>query len=168
MTRPIFRALALALAASAVSGGVAAAHCGTQQRFTLRFLSLDGHEKPARVTATGPIRDHGIEVQRERPGGVYLVTLYLRRGTVALRATDTSHTRRWDPTSCRGTGAGHGTFTVSGGTGDYRGVHGHGTYTDQIAVVGARDAAGRCLGPESGVEPRRRADTVRMVGTVNR
>lgn len=168
MHKIISAVLAVALISSAAAVSAAPAATSAKQRFTLHFKEVNGKQQTTLLTAIGPISGHGTETQKERPGGVYLVTLHLKAGLVRVRAVEKRPTMHIDLAKCRGTAKSTGTFKITGGTGAYSATRGHGTLTDDAVIAAARDNAGRCLGPQSGTQPKSRVDTLKMVGTAAR
>jgi len=44
-----------------------------------------------------------------------------------------------------------GTYTISGGTGKYKGISGHGTFTFRLLAIGAKNSQGKCVHNEAPV-----------------
>lgn len=156
--------LTATLITAALSAGAATAQTGGKQRFTLHFLTVNGMERPSRVTAVGPISGHGTETQEEQAGGVYQAIFHLKRGAVRVRFVEGRPTMHIDPTTCTGTADSKGTFKITGGAKTYTNARGHGTFVDHATLTGSRDTTGRCLGPESGAPIKKRVDTLKMAG----
>jgi hypothetical protein len=161
-------AVAVVLAAgSLLAAAIATAASASKalpQRITLFSASVRGKDAPMVVQAAGPISGLGTETQTEKntaKGQINYATLHLANGTVQFTAPEKF---AWKPDfrSCSATAAGGGTFTISGGTGDYRGVSGRGTFTSNGVMVGARDSHGKCL-PKA--QPTINYVIVRLVGT---
>jgi hypothetical protein len=99
------------------------------------------------VVAAGPISGAGSGQIRTIPKGGKTdhITLHLPKGTVSLVATDTFSAVHPNYAACKANLVGRGVFTISGGTGAFKGVTGKGTYGRKGVLVGARSAAGACL-----------------------
>ena len=113
-------------------------------------------EHPIRITAVGPISGSGILTQTEEEtptGEVVHFTWHFDRGTVTGDAVE-DYGLSFDLTACTAEATSAGTWTLTGGTGDYKGASGRGTFSGHATLVGSRDSAGRCLGPETNVEPK--------------
>jgi hypothetical protein len=156
--------LAGMIATAAVGASSAPAQIKEKQRITLHFLTVRGIDRPARLTAVGPISGHGTETQKAKPGNVYLVVLHLSRGTVRLTAAEGKPNLRPDFKKCIATVDSKGTFKITGGTGSFITASGHGTFVDHGTLTGSRDKAGRC---QPHVPPIKRVDTLTMTGTAS-
>src|SRR5579875_2103317 len=81
---------------------------------------------PASIIATGLFTAGGVD----HPGSK-VDTAVFPNGTFKI-------------THSRGTGTQHFTYRLSGGTGAYAGISGHGIYRLSILLVAARNSAGKC------------------------
>lgn len=127
--------------------GAATAGTTHSQRFTLYTANAHGRDVPVAVRASGAINAVGTETQTEKEmpaGQLNRVTLHFATGTVRLVAPERF---AWKPDvrSCSATATGDGTFTITGGTGAYRGATGKGTFTSDGVALGARSSKGACL-----------------------
>lgn len=134
----------------------ASAHGLDMQSFTLMFTTQDGVDQPARVIAKGPIAGAGIETQTEEEIGdqqISYAVMHLPDGAVSAVFRENF---AWSINlrACMARGTGGGTFTITGGTPAYAGASGEGTFVDRGTLIGARDRAGHCLGPDSPVPPK--------------
>jgi hypothetical protein len=161
--------LALAVVSVAAGATGAATASSAAQRFTLSEASTSigsGH-KPVvvHVVAAGPIAGRGSGVIRTIPAGgkVDHITLRLATGSVDLVATDRFAAVQPDLAACKAKLVGRGTFTITGGSGAFRGASGKGTYSRSGTLVGARSASGACLGHSA--KPRASYVTLKMSGT---
>jgi hypothetical protein len=65
-------------------------------------------------------------------------------GTFKLRHSPGEGSSRFDAKTCLGSVHQHGTYKISGGTGAYAGISGHGRYHLDNLFVAARNANGTC------------------------
>jgi hypothetical protein len=169
MERKIIALLALVLCIAGAFGVAIATASPAAQRFTLSEAdsSIGTGHKPIllRVSASGPISGNGTGVLRTIPAGgnVDHVTVRLAKGSVYLVATDTRAVVHPDLRACKAKLVGRGTFTITGGTGAFRGASGKGTYNRTGTLIGARSASGACLGHKA--MPKASYATVTMTGT---
>jgi hypothetical protein len=163
--RTTMKALPLAaLIAVAVPAGTAIG-APTAQRFTLTARTVDGHARPTRVRAFGPIRGAGkVTIRSSRDNRIDHMTLRLPHGKVFLVAIERAFSVKPDLARCRAVSHGHGTFRVVGGTRAYHDARGHGTYRRRSVIIGARAADGTCLGQSA--PPTATTTKVRMTGDV--
>lgn len=157
-------ALAVASLLVVATATAASAAKALPQHITLFSASVRGKNAPIVVQAAGPISGLGTETQTEKntaDGQINYATLHFATGTVRFIAPEKF---AWKPDfrSCSATAAGGGTFTITGGTGAYRGVSGKGTFTSNGVMIGARDSHGKCL-PKA--QPTINYVTVTLVGT---
>jgi len=154
---------AASLLIAATASGAASARA-LPQRITLFSANVRGKDAPMVVQAAGPISGLGTETQTEKntaKGQINYATLHFANGTVQLIAPEQF---AWKPDlrSCSATAAGGGTFTITGGTGAYRGATGKGTFTSNGVMIGARDSHGKCL---TKAQPSINYVTVTLIGT---
>ena len=154
-----------ALIASTALAAPAGATAGAQS-WVMNGPTVHGTDHTARIAAAGPIRGAGVltqEFEETEGGDVVHAVWHLPHGTVNADATEDFGVD-FDPTSCRGTATATGTWTITGGSGAYAGATGHGTFTGSGTIIGARDGRGRCLGPDSGADPKVAIVTLRGSG----
>lgn len=160
-------ALVLSLAAAVSAAVVTAAASGAGgpiERITLTSTTVKGVDKKLHVVAHGPIAGNGTYTGVQTPGSSRdRITLRFRNGSVFLVGNDEDSKVTPDLHSCTARGIGHGTYTITGGTGRYRGVTGEGSYTRRLKFIGARDKSGACLGQNA--QPRVIQYTAALVGT---
>ena len=65
-------------------------------------------------------------------------------GTFKIAHSNGTGTPRFNPQTCLAVFALNGTYRLSGGTGAYAGIRGHGIYRLNITFVAARNSAGKC------------------------
>jgi hypothetical protein len=136
------------------------------EKFVMTFHTFEGVDQPTRIRAVGPVPGAGTETQSDLDtpdGEVVAFTWHLPGGDVQLEAVE-DYSITFDLQACTAKGSGTGTWTITGGTGDYAGAAGSGTFTDQGSFTGARDH-GVCEGPESNTPPRTSVFTLTGTGT---
>jgi len=129
------RVAASVVAAGAVAvvwAGSAAGATGSQ-RFT-----ISGSNNSGRVYATGPISGSGRDIVM----GQELDKFVFAKGSVLVSHHATSMNDNFDPRSCMDRFTESGTYSLSSGTGAYKGVTGSGTYTAKGVARGRRTANG--------------------------
>jgi hypothetical protein len=136
------------------------------EKFVMTFHTFEGVDQPTRISAVGPVPGAGTETQSDLDtpdGEVVAFTWHLPGGDVQLEAVE-DYSITFDLQACTAKGRGTGTWTITGGTGDYAGAAGSGTFTDRGSFTGARDH-GVCEGPESNTPPRTSVFTLTGTGT---
>ena len=123
----------VAVGAVAVVWGSSAAGATGSQRF-----SISGGANGGRVYAAGPISGSGRDVVL----GQDLDKFVFPKGSVLVSHHASSTNESFDPRTCSGRFTESGTYSLSSGTGAYKGVTGSGTYTAQGVVHGRRTASG--------------------------
>lgn len=142
MKKLIGVATGIALGVVGLAGPAAAQTSGgNNENFTVIF-SGSGNA-PGQVIATGAFNGVGKDVQlggensnRDKfvfPGG-----------TLFASETDNGGTQSFNPTSCVGKFTDSGTFTITRGTGEFKGVTGSGTYRLKGTFVADRNPDGSC------------------------
>ena len=121
----------LVIPSSASAGGHHGGHNGIQ-RFL--FLSTDPSEEgtPEVVIATGPIHAKGTDTTVSETRD----TLTFPNGTVSITHKPKTNRDSFDPVTCLFSFTERGTYQITGGTGAYAGVSGHGHYTVEATGVG--------------------------------
>jgi hypothetical protein len=71
-------------------------------------------------------------------------TVVFPDGTFKIAHSGGTGTPRFNPKTCLAVFALNGTYRLSGGTGAYAGISGHGIYRLSITFVAARNSAGKC------------------------
>jgi hypothetical protein len=66
-----------------------------------------------------------------------------RSGSFKVKHSPGKGPQSFNPKTCLMTISQHGTYKISGGTGAYRGISGHGTYHFTLLLIGAR-SKGKC------------------------
>ena len=94
---------------------------------------------PSSIIARGVFTAGGVD----HPGSK-VDTVVFPNGTFKIAHSNGTGTPRFNAKTCLFTLALNGTYRLSGGTGAYAGISGHGIYRANIMFVGARNAAGKC------------------------
>jgi hypothetical protein len=141
----LFGATATAAAAGAIALlGVTAASAraaspalsGTEH---FQFMTTSPTSSNASVIATGVFTAGGTD----HPGRT-ADTLAFPTGSVTIAHSNPTGTHTLNPKTCLITASETGTYTITGGTGAYSAISGHGTYQLTILAVAARSTAGKC------------------------
>lgn len=150
---------ALALAASALG---ASGH----QKIVLTDTSSHGKQSPIHVLAAGPLTGSGTAVLADSSSNsrVDHLTVRFPKGVLRLVAIE-KHTKVTPHlTSCYAVNTGEGSWTISGGSGAYRGATGRGTYERHGVLYGAHSASGACIGRSA--PPARTRERIVLTGSV--
>jgi hypothetical protein len=109
-----------------VPGSASAQATSGQEHFT---LILRGNGAGGRVDATGVFNASGKDVENN-PGAVTgTSTFTFKHGSIFVSHTDDpGGTQNFDPATCVATFHNTGDFTLTGGTGVYEGISGHGEF----------------------------------------
>jgi len=145
--------LAGVMAATAFTGHASAQPNSAVERFTI----LKTDDAGGRVVATGAFSAVGTDTANNASND----TFRFPNGTVVLSHTETEDHASFDPVTCVGRVSGHGSYTITGGTGAYAGIKGHGTSTFRLTVVAAHTSQG------CGEEPVAQVNVVQLVGPVS-
>ena len=133
-------AVAGALAATGLTAASAAAGAGSPgfEYFQLVTTSA-ANNAPLSIIATGVFTAGGVN----HPGN-RVDTAVFPNGTFKIAHSNGTGTPRFNAKTCLTTIVLNGTYRLSGGTGAYAGISGHGIYRLNILIVGARNSAGKC------------------------
>jgi hypothetical protein len=94
---------------------------------------------PSTIIARGVFTAGGVD----HPGNK-VDTAVFPNGTFKIAHSNGTGTPRFNAKTCLGTIVLNGTYRLSGGTGAYAGISGHGIYRLNILIVAARNSAGKC------------------------
>jgi hypothetical protein len=94
---------------------------------------------PSSIIARGVFTAGGVD----HPGNT-VDTAVFPNGTFKIAHSGGTGTPRFNPRTCLGVITLNGTYRLSGGTGAYAGISGHGIYRLNIQTVAARNSAGKC------------------------
>jgi hypothetical protein len=73
-----------------------------------------------------------------------LDTFVLAGGTFNVKHSNAVGPQTFNPKTCLFTFNGHGTYTITGGTGKFKGISGHGKYTLSILGLQPKKKSGAC------------------------
>jgi hypothetical protein len=140
-----FRAGAVALGAATVlavvglPGQAMAASTAGTEHFTIVLSSPSGGP----VLAYGAFNAQGSDVEGPVIGRTGTSSFQFPTGTIAVRHTDDpGGTSTFNPKTCVAHFTGTGDYVLTGGTGAYKGIDGHGEYTVRGTQIGAHTATG--------------------------
>ena len=126
--------------------GVASADVSGGQDFLVVFSGPPG--TVGRVSASGVFTGYGTVTTPEgQPPRPFPVVFTFPQGMLFLTVTPTGSGLQFDPQACLISGPIFGTYQITGGTGQFTGASGGGTFQGTDYVLLARDAQGRCSGP---------------------
>jgi hypothetical protein len=128
---------AAGLTAASASQGAGAASSGTEY-FQLVNATV-ANNAPSSIIARGVFTAGGVD----HPGNK-VDTVVFPNGTFKIAHSNGTGTPRFNAKTCLTTLVLNGTYRLSGGTGAYAGISGHGIYRLNILTVGARNSAGKC------------------------
>lgn len=138
--------LPIAAAIGLAAGASSASPKQLPERFTIYSANVANKDMPELMQATGPISGIGTaKPNDDAPGNTVPITVTLAKGKVFMAARGANF--QWKPNlkTCTATAVNRGTYTISGGTGAYRGATGGGTFHEHGAAIGARGRDGACL-----------------------
>ncbi len=104
-----------------------------------QFMTTSPTSSKASIIATGAFTAGGID----HPGRT-ADTLVFPTGSVTIAHSKPTGTQTLNPKTCLVTASETGTYTITGGTGAYAGISGHGTYRLSILGVAARNTISKC------------------------
>ena len=119
------------------SASQAAGRSGTE--FFQLVNATVANNAPSSIIARGVFTAGGVD----HPGNK-VDTVVFPNGTFKITHSNGTGTPRFNPRTCLSTIVLNGTYRLSGGTGAYAGIRGHGIYRLNIMIVSARNAAGKC------------------------
>lgn len=141
------RVAILALTGTAILVAAAtSAHGATPltQRFTLSGVTVHGADRPVHIVATGPISGNGTVSGAQRARRHDHLVLRLTRGTVTIDVNETSVAAHPNYHTCTAQMIGRGTFTITSGSGSFKGATGTGAFSRHSTMIGSRGANGAC------------------------
>jgi hypothetical protein len=130
-------------AAALISGAsLAAASTRPAARTTehFQFMNTSASSHQSSAIATGVFTAGGVLISTGATTG----TFKSATGTFKVKHHAVHGTQSINSKTCLLTVSGTGTFKLSGGTGSYAGISGHGVYVLHILAVAARNSKGKC------------------------
>jgi hypothetical protein len=129
---------AVALTGLPAAGAAPAPAASGTEHFQL--MSTNGNTNGQPIVATGLFtaggHDHVVNNSTDK--------FVFPNGTITVKHSNGHGPQRFDPRTCLMQISQHGTYHLTGGTGAYASITGHGRYQLHILGVGARDANGKC------------------------
>jgi hypothetical protein len=133
-------AVAGALAATGLTAASASQAAGSSGFEHFQLVNTNpANNAPSSVIARGVFTAGGVD----HPGAK-VDTVVFPNGTFKIAHSNGTGTPRFNAKTCLGTIVLNGTYRLSGGTGAYAGISGHGIYRLNILIVSARNSAGKC------------------------
>ena len=144
---------------------LALAQTAGSEEFLVVFAGPPG--STGSVVATGAFTGASTVTTPEgqQPTG-FPAVLRFPEGTLTASVSPTGNGLQFDPQSCLLSGPIFGTYQVTGGTGQFLGASGGGTFQGQVFALFGRDAQGQCLDPASGQAPIFVVQVIRNPGTI--
>lgn len=144
MRKTIAATFVAAAATAAVAGaGIAGASthaAGTTGTEHFQAMTTNGTSLTASVIAYGVFTGAAVDHQQAHN----MDTFVFSNGTLRIHHASSGKTQQSvNPKTCLLTIDQHGTYQITGGTGKYAGISGHGTYRLSILAVAAR-SGGKC------------------------
>jgi hypothetical protein len=128
-------ALALTGLSAASASPARPAVSGTEH---LQLMSTSATSNTAPVIIYGVVTAAGVDHE-----GNTTDTFKFANGSFKLKHSAGKGTQNFNPKTCLAQIAEHGTYTIFGGTGKYKGISGHGTYHFSILGI-AKKVKGKC------------------------
>lgn len=133
-------AVAGAMAATGLTAASASQAAGSSGTEFFQLVNTNpANNAPSSVIARGVFTAGGVD----HPGSK-VDTVVFPNGTFKIAHSNGTGTPRFNAKTCLGTIVLNGTYRLSGGTGAYAGISGHGIYRLNILIVAARNSAGKC------------------------
>jgi hypothetical protein len=133
-------AVAGAMAATGLTAASASQAAGSSGFGYFQIVTTNpANNAPSSIIARGVFTAGGVD----HPGNK-VDTAVFPNGTFKIAHSNGTGTPRLNPKTCLFVLALNGTYRLSGGTGAYAGISGHGIYRANITFVGARNSAGKC------------------------
>jgi hypothetical protein len=135
-------AVAGAVAAAGLTSASASLAAGTASSGFEYFQLVNAtvaNNAPSSIIARGVFTAGGVD----HPGNK-VDTVVFPDGTFKIAHSNGTGTPQFNPRTCLGVFTLNGTYRLSGGTGAYAGISGHGIYRLNIMEVAARNSAGKC------------------------
>ena len=147
--------------------GVASAQLAGNQDFLVVFAGTTPGS-PGLAVATGAFTGRGTVVTPEgqRPTPFPAVFTF-PEGNLFSTVTPSHDDLEFNPQTCLLSGPIFGTYQITGGTGQFVGATGSGTFQGQVFLLFGRDAQGQCISPDSGQAPIVFVQVIRNPGTIS-
>jgi hypothetical protein len=143
MRKTITAAIVAAAASAAVGGAgiaVASTHsAGTTGTEAFQLMSTSATGSTSSVIAHGVFTGAAVDHQQAHN----MDTFVFSNGTVRVHHSNGKGRQSFNPKTCLMTISQRGDYRITGGTGKYAGITGHGRYQLSILAVGAR-SGGKC------------------------
>jgi hypothetical protein len=143
MRKSITAAIVAAAASAAVGGaGIAAASthsAGATGTESFQLMTTSGTGSTSSVIARGVFTGAAVDHEQAHNRATFVFS----NGTVRLHHSNGKGRQSFNPKTCLLTINQHGTYRITGGTGKYAGISGHGRYQLSILAIGAR-SGGKC------------------------
>ena len=133
-------AVAGAVAAAGLTAAAASQAAGSSGTEYFQLVNATvANNAPSSIIARGVFTAGGVD----HPGNK-VDTVVFPNGTFKIAHSGGTGTPHFNAKTCLTTLVLNGTYLLSGGTGAYAGISGHGIYRLNILIAGARNSAGTC------------------------
>jgi hypothetical protein len=140
-----FRPISIACALAVILGAVpASAASGREVTFTLYSANIDNRDTPMLISAAGAVHAIGSATSKDDVKGSHVPLVFTFPGGKIYATARVSFNWIPDQATCTASRHGRGTFTITGGSGIYRGIAGGGHYLETGAAIGVRAPGGGC------------------------
>jgi len=129
--------IGLAVPASAAPAAAVPAVTGTEH---FQFMTTNGTTNTLALIAYGVFTAPGADHE----GANNVSTFVFANGTIKLKHDNGTGTQSFNAKTCEFQINAHGKYAITAGTGRYKGVTGHGTYTLSILGIGPKTKTGAC------------------------
>jgi hypothetical protein len=123
--------------ASPIAPRTAAAVSGTEH---FQIMTTSGTSLKLSLIMYGLFTAAGVDHE----GNANVDTFFMAGGTFKVKHSHPVGPQTSNATTCLFTQSGHGTYTIMGGTGKYKGISGHGKYTLSILDLQPKTKSGAC------------------------
>ena len=113
-----------------------AAVTGTEH---VQIMSTSATSNTASTIVWGPVTAAGVDHM-----GNTVDTVVFPGGTWKVQHSNGTGPQSFNPKTCLFQANLRGTFKITGGTGKYKGISGHGTYAASVVGIGAKTKKGAC------------------------
>ena len=102
-------------------------------------MTTSGTASTASTIVWGPVTAAGVDHM-----GNTVDTVVFPGGTWKVQHSNGTGPQSFNPKTCLFQANLRGTFKITGGTGKYKGISGHGTYAASVVGIGAKTKKGAC------------------------
>jgi hypothetical protein len=143
-SRPLAAAVAAAIATAIAVTGITTASATPRTTFAVSGTEHFQAVTASATSSTQPVIAYGVFTAGGTDHqGSKVDTFVFPTGSFKVTHSKGAGTVKVNPKTCLVTASLHGTITISGGTGAYAGISGHGTYQASVLAIDAQPG-GKC------------------------